>query len=591
MFIHICTIMQQTLLLRPSVNKHPKPNRQGDISPGNDRNSPSFALVGRPDMKRTFILFCLGILILVCPCYVISSSAASGPGADAHPAVGRTMARQATKAGGRWTTTDHSKHEALAKTFESGSQLTDACLSCHSEALDQFHETIHWKWLAPEGENGKKIGKAGDSVNNFCISTNYMNDKECQSCHPGWNGKKDTVNCLVCHGQKEFNFSEAFDDYAYFSKSDDAEELEIAEEIQDEIRSAARSVARPTRKNCGSCHFYGGGGEGVKHGDLDSSMTNPNKTLDVHMGLDGQNFNCTRCHTTSRHHIAGRIYTIPASKDRKSLIDDDLTAKITCESCHTATPHEAGKKPNDHTDKVACQSCHIPTFARINPTKMWWDWSKAGKTRNGKAYTEKGPLGKDDYMSIKGEMRWDKNVMPEYQWFNGSIETLTVKDTIDPSGIVPVSRPLGDMNDPHSRIFPFKVHRGKQPYDKINNKLLAPLLSGDDGYWTTLDWDEALNKGMDYMDMPFSGQFDFVETTYVFPTTHMVAPKDTVVNCTECHQTENSRLANLTGFYMPGRDRFKPVDILGWAMVAGSFLGVMLHALGRFIANGRKKED
>ena len=82
------------------------------------------------------------------------------------------------------------------------------------------------------------------------------------------------------------------------------------------------------------------------------------------MGTDGQDFDCTRCHTTRQHHIAGRIYTAPAYTDRKSLVEDDLIAKITCESCHTSTPHKEGSKPNDHTDKVACQSCHIPTMAR-----------------------------------------------------------------------------------------------------------------------------------------------------------------------------------------------------------------------------------
>ena len=31
----------------------------------------------------------------------------------------------------------------------------------------------------------------------------------------------------------------------------------------------AQNVGLPARENCGGCHFYGGGGDGVKHGDLD----------------------------------------------------------------------------------------------------------------------------------------------------------------------------------------------------------------------------------------------------------------------------------------------------------------------------------
>lgn len=283
------------------------------------------------------------------------------------------------------------------------------------------------------------------------------------------------------------------------------------------------------------------------------------------------------------------MYTAPAATERKSLLQDDLTSKITCESCHSDTPHQAGHKANDHTDKVACQSCHIPTFARVNPTKMMWDWSKSGKLKDGKPYKEKDEYGKDSYLTIKGQMKWEKNVKPEYFWFNGSIQSVTAKDVIDPSKPVAVSYPVGDRSDPNARIFPFKVHRGAQPYDKINKTLVAPLLSTDSGYWKTLDWQQAIQIGQNALGIPYCGQFDFVQTTYVFPTTHMVAPKQNVVACTECHTRNNGRLAQLAGFYTPGRDRLGMLDLLGWLVVAGSLVGVCLHGLGRVFANGRRK--
>jgi len=37
---------------------------------------------------------------------------------------------------------------------------------------------------------------------------------------------------------------------------------------------------------------------------------------------------------------------------------------------------------------VACQSCHIPDFARVNPTKMSWDWAQSGKLKDGKKFIE-----------------------------------------------------------------------------------------------------------------------------------------------------------------------------------------------------------
>jgi octaheme c-type cytochrome (tetrathionate reductase family) len=362
-----------------------------------------------------------------------------------------------------------------------------------------------------------------------------------------------------------------------------------------EWNKVAQSVGRPTRKNCGTCHFFGGGGDGVKHGDLDSSLTKPNKTLDVHMGENGQNFDCIRCHSTNLHNIAGRVYTTPASEHRKSLIEDDLASKITCESCHSSTPHKQDAKANDHTDKVACQSCHIPEFARVNPTKMFWDWSTAGNKKDGKPYAEKGEFGKPTYHTKKGNFVWAKNVVPEYYWFNGSIEHLTVNDTIDPSKPVRINLPVGNRNDPNARIFPFKVHRANQPYDKVNKNLVIPHLfpkgkDDKDAYWKGWDWNKAIAYGMEYSGLKYSGEFDFVETEYIFPITHMVAPKDNVVACTECHTRTDGRLAKLSGLYMPRRDRFKWLDIFGWIVVIGSLGGVTLHGLGRIFASNNRKE-
>ena len=429
------------------------------------------------------------------------------------------------------------------------------------------------------------------------------NEARCTSCHAGYGWKDNSfdfsdqtkVDCLVCHEQTG----------TYKKFPADAGNPVDAPKVfpgnnrtyyPPEWNRVAQSVSRPTRQNCGVCHFFGGGGDGVKHGDLDSSLTKPNKQLDVHMGLDGQNFDCTRCHSTTRHNIAGRVYTTPASDHRMSLIEDDLAHKITCESCHTSRPHKAEAKMNDHTDKVACQSCHIPEFARVNPTKMWWDWSQAGKKRDGKLYTVKDDFGKPAYFTKKGEMRWEKNVKPEYYWYNGSMEHLTVTDKIDPSNTVGINRPVGSRDDPSSRIFPFKVHRGRQPYDKVNNNLtfihLFPKGKDDKAaYWKGYDWGKAIEFGMDYADLEYSGEYGFVETSYVFPNSHMVAPRENVLSCTECHSKEDSRLASLAGFYMPGRNGAGIIDVFGWLLAIASAAGVVIHGLGRAFSIGKRKEQ
>jgi len=539
---------------------------------------------------RHLIKYCLTFIAIAAFFCSFGNVAASTPN-NGEEALGRKLAKQAVKGSKRWSTVDHGKIEALKKDFKTGEEITKVCISCHSEADTQFHKSIHWTWLASGDKKDMRYGKAGYSVNNFCISGNAMEDKGCLKCHTSWNkkGVEGDVNCLKCHNSSGFNFNEAFSDIKAFSEDGDPDTDEIVIDIQEEIKGAVTNVTFPTRKNCGECHFKGGGGDGVKHGDLDTSLTKPNRMLDVHMGTDGKNFSCTRCHTTADHNIAGRIYTNPAVETRKSLIEDDLAPKITCVSCHSDAPHKNDSKMNDHTDVVSCQACHIPEYARVNPTKMWWDWSKAGKMKNGKPYHEDGPLGKPIYKSIKGEFKWEKNVKPEYFWFNGSLTSTTADDVIDPAEIVKVSHPVGNKTDPEARIFPFKIHRGKQPYDKVNKTLLSPMLSGKNGYWTTFNMDDAIKHGNKALNIPYSGEFDYVETTYAFPITHMVAPKENALNCNECHIRENSRLSGITGLYLPGRDKSSLFDTIGWLSVIGALLGVSLHGIGRFfIRNGKE---
>jgi len=425
------------------------------------------------------------------------------------------------------------------------------------------------------------------------------NEARCTSCHAGYGWKdknfdftdQSKVDCLVCHDQS--GTYKKFPTMAGYPVKEPKKFAGAEQFYPPDYKTIVASLGRPSRSNCGSCHFNGGGGDGVKHGDLDSSLLKPSKKLDVHMGVDGQNFDCTRCHTTSVHNIAGRIYSHPAAEERKSLLEDDLATKITCESCHSATPHRAGHKANDHTDKVACQACHIPEFAREKPTKMEWDWSTAGKMKDGKPYVLDGPLGKHSYDSKKGDFRWEMNVVPEYFWFNGTIESIRATDKIDDSGVVKLSWPVGERNDPKSRIMPFKVHRGKTPYDPVNKNMVLAHLFGkdDDAYWKTYDWGRAIKAGMAYASLDYSGEYGFVETEWVFPTTHMVAPKDNAVSCNECH-SNTSRLANLAGFYMPGRDSQAGLDLAGWLVVLASFVGVFIHGGLRMASRRRNgKED
>ncbi len=519
-------------------------------------------------------------------------------------------------------TADHRKFDILHQNFKTAPEVTKACLSCHTEAGKQVMHTIHWKWICPKSK--EKIGKY-HVINNFCIAV-PSNEPRCTSCHAGYGWKdknfdfsnQNNIDCLACHDTTGTykKFPTAAGHPVYEPKKFHGKTFNPPD-----LAKIAQNVGKTSRKTCGKCHFFGGGGDGVKHGDLDSSLFNPDKSLDVHMDAKGLNFGCTKCHTSTRHDIDGRCYNVPPSGKEKLALPEGDVSRITCESCHSNHPHSlAAERKGDtsktswlagldkmkildeHTRKVACQTCHIPAFARQKPTKMWWDWSKAGKcVKDGKEVDCKEgghPLVKKDkngwmtYHGMKGEFRWEKNVVPEYYWFNWHMKYQKWGGKIDPTKVVKINEPQGSYDDPNAKIFPFKVHRGKQIYDAGNNTLVVPKLFGPKGsgaYWKDFDWKKSAEKGMAYVGLPFSGKVGFVKTEMFWPISHMVAPKEKALQCEQCHTRKNGRLANLAGFYMPGRDNFAGLDYLGWALVILSLIGVLIHGLMRIVLSGKRK--
>jgi octaheme c-type cytochrome (tetrathionate reductase family) len=491
-------------------------------------------------------------------------------------------------------TGDHRRYDVLQGPFQRGPDVTRACLSCHVKAARQVMATIHWTWVCPKTLE-RRIGKAAHVVNNFCIAL-PSNEPRCTSCHAGygWRDKtfdfsaEENVDCLVCHDTTGTyrKFPTDAGHPAYERKVFGGRTWQPPD-----LAKVAQDVGKPTRETCGRCHFYGGGGEGVKHADLDASLFEPDRELDVHMDRAGLDFACQRCHTTQDHRIEGRCYSVPAAEDRKLEFPLTRTSHITCESCHGNVPHE-DRKLDGHLDRVSCQACHVPRAARRQATKEWWDWSEAGRMGpDGKPYEKRDEHGRVVYATKKGEFRWSENFVPEYYWFNGAAEHHLLGDPID-DGNPPVSinKPQGDYHDPRARIWPMKVHRGKQPYDPVGKTLVVPKLFGPKGsgaYWKEFDWARSIEAGMAYVERPYSGEYAFIETEMYWPIAHMIAPAEDAVACGECHRRDGGRLADLTGFYLPGRDRFGWLDSLGMVGALGTILGVAAH--GGLRAAGRRR--
>ena len=499
------------------------------------------------------------------------------------------------------TTADHSKFAVLGKAFASGPEVTKACLSCHTEAAKQVHQTQHWKWEFTNPQTGQVLGKR-HVVNNFCTSVG-SNEAACSSCHVGY-GMKDSsfdfsseenVDCLVCHDS-----TGKYKKPSGFAGNPVTKDTEFPPGSGKIVRGInlseiAQKVGTSKRTTCGTCHFSGGGGDGVKHGDLDTSLEAPDRALDVHMDAKGLNFPCATCHKTDGHQVPGSRYA-PTARDKAPAHmrgEAEVANPATCQSCHGQTPHQSAQL-NTHTGKLACQTCHIPTFARGGqPTKTWWDWSTAGKRGpDGKFLVTKDENGYDTYTSIKGDFKWEENVKPDYLWFNGKVSYTMVGDKVE-KGPTPtaINRFEGSPGDGKSMIWPVKVFRGKQAYDPVNKSLVITHLAGNDDTadWKNLDWEKAIAKGMDIAKLGFSGKVDFIETVSYWPITHMVAPKEKAVGCSECH-SGNGRLDAIDGIYMPGRarDHARVVETAGWALVVLVLLGVVGHGIVRIGTRSRR---
>ncbi|MBN2693449.1 tetrathionate reductase family octaheme c-type cytochrome [bacterium] len=393
---------------------------------------------------------------------------------------------------------DHSHF--FTQEFKTPQDVTMACLKCHEDVAGDFMKTSHWTWHGDAKISGKK-----ESFNNFCISIKG-NEARCTVCHAGYGwkdenfdfSKKENIDCLVCHEQTG----------TY------VKDLAGLPTKESNLLNSAKSVSFPKRDNCGTCHYYGGGGMGVKHGDLDSSLAYPTEEIDVHMGKN--NMLCIDCHKTTNHNITGKAYSVSTTPQNG----------FDCTECHQNHKH-TDARIDTHLDTVACQTCHIPTYAKKHPTKMDWDWSKGGDP-NREEDTHK-------YLRKKGEFIYAEDVRPQYAWFNKHMKLYQPLETVDPENINNINTPQGSVSDSTAKIWPFKIHTGKQIYDLEHKYLLTPTTFGKDGFWKLYDWDKAARAGSEASKIPYSGSYGFVKTRMYWPLSHMVSPKESALTCDSCH--------------------------------------------------------
>lgn len=400
--------------------------------------------------------------------------------------------------------------------------VTRQCLKCHKGSALDLMKTGHWRWEQEQNVNGQtvSIGKK-NFINNYCTAT-AGNEQFCAKCHIGYGmtdsrtfdfDNPENIDCLVCH-----------DTTGRYAKKGNGAGLPSD---QVDLLKVAQNVGSPGRDNCGSCHFFGGGGDAVKHGDLDSTLSYPDRDLDVHMDMEGNDFACIECHVTENHLVSGN--SLGSGPEGKT--------PVTCTQCHEETVHSESIL-NAHVDTVACQTCHIPVIAKQMATKLSWDWSVAGDDSRGPEKEH----GHATYVKKKGKFEYGKHIAPEYYWSNGK-GGIYIPGTViaDPTQPVKVAYPLGDRNDMTAKIAPFKVHRGKQIYDTEYNYLITAKVANEGGYWNDYDWDKAARLGSEASGQKYSGKYDFVPTEMYWRQNHMVSPADQALGCLDCHG-DNGRL-------------------------------------------------
>jgi hypothetical protein len=284
----------------------------------------------------------------------------------------------------------------------------------------------------------------------------------CARCHAG-NGTLPpngliednwgAIDCLACHAAEYRVNGEEIVNYASrvpIADTSSPTGFRMPLPSGDDLDISSASItASPTTESCQRCHLFAGGGYMNKRGH--DFMQD-----DLHASA----LSCVDCHETHGHKIAmGRPK--PAMWPAE-LYGESQADHVSCDWCHSAAgvaehPEwnvpvpEHSFLPGNHLDVLACQTCHIPTNKGL--TEKWFDRLK--KVVDGD--------GNFIQWTFQGLSLNNSPEKPEYHWYNGTI----FSDV----------RPRGFMDDPDSRIHPFRRMTSHIPIDDASG-LTLPLKLG-----------------------------------------------------------------------------------------------------------------
>jgi hypothetical protein len=428
-------------------------------------------------------------------------------------------------AGPSWVGAEAVDHKEEFEHYEG----TATCLECHEEEAQSFFHSQHYQWQGETPDlvnvDGKRLGKL-NTINDFCTNPganwigNVKNEdgkilaQGCSKCHAGLGLRPETtmsreqlenIDCLICHVS-------GYRRDLYINDAGDPEWRPILWRNQYGMDAVSKRISLPGRKMCLRCHAGAGGGQNFKRGDIEYELADTDREFDVHMGTDGGDMSCIDCHEGEDHRVRGRGVDLAGT----DMPDAD---RLTCAECHDENPHDVIVL-DKHAERVACETCHIPTFAKKDATDMNRDWSTPKHYPEAKKYSATITMGSD--------------VVPEYTWWNGKTrhQQMFEKVETDKDGVVTTMAPVGSKKDKKSKIYPFKLHRGRLPR-LLDKGWLIPI--GVEEFFADGDIDKAVHEGAHYAYGLEDFEYDWVDVKRYMGIYHEVVPKERALQCLDCH--------------------------------------------------------
>ena len=195
---------------------------------------------------------------------------------------------------------------------------------------------------------------------------------------------------------------------------------------------------------------------------------------------------CTRCHRVKAHRFPGAGPTITR----------EAGGRVSCIDCHDNTPHKS-EALNRH-QRLDCRTCHVVEVGGV----LYKNAAKNG------IYDEK--TGTYKAVSRMGTER------PSYFWYDGVSKG-------------PV--PKGSIDDPGSKIQPFKKFTGVAPVDAKTGDFLWLKLGV---FAKTGDVDKAVEVGAKESGRPYSGSWKPKQYDVYFQVSHGVT-REHALRCKDCH--------------------------------------------------------